>query len=148
MMRDRRVRVRLVAGAVAASVAMTMLIGASAAGAATEAGAARWRLVDYQQAGCFSPNVHDTYFGVYIQGRWRTAIDVGASGLPAGGTYDTTYAPIPPGQSAGEFTLAYVHVTLPSSTPLGSYTGSMWANDGSVTRQVPIVMNVQDRCGY
>src|SRR5262245_54595893 len=147
-MRERSMRARLSAGLVAASVAVSLLLGASAAGASTQAGAARWRLVDYQQEGCFSPNAHDTYFGVYIQGRWRSAIDVGASGLPAGGTYDTSYAPIPPGQSTGEFTLAYVHVTLPTSTPLGSYTGSMWANDGCVTRQVPIVMNVQDRCGY
>jgi hypothetical protein len=39
-----------------------------------------WQLVDYQQQACFSANVHDTWFGIWINGTWTSAIDVGAAG--------------------------------------------------------------------
>jgi hypothetical protein len=108
----------------------------------------RWQLVDYGQSGCFSQNVHDTYYGIYISGRWSTSIDVGASGLPSGGSYDTSYAPIPPGSSTGEYSLAYVHVMLNPNPPLGTYTASLWASDGRTTHQVPVTLVVKTRCGY
>ncbi len=107
-----------------------------------------WQLVDYQQQGCFSPSVHDTYFGIWINGTWNTAVDVGAAGLPAGGTYDTSYAPIPPGSSTGIYSLAYVHVSFATPPPIGVYTASIWASDGSATQSVPVTLNVVARCGY
>jgi len=107
-----------------------------------------WHLVDAQQKGCFSPRVTDSYFGVWISGRWTHEINVGASRLPAGGSFDTSYAPIPPGSSTGVYSLAYVHVSLPSSTAVGIYSASLWASDGSRTQSVPIVLDVRVRCGY
>lgn len=122
------------------------LVGiAPAAGAATPA---RWQLEDYHQRSCFDTNVHDTYYGVYVQGTWRHAIAVGADDLPAGATFDTSYAPIPPGSSGGEYTLAYVHVTLPSGTALGRYSARLWASDGTTQSWVPVGMNVRSSCGY
>ena len=109
---------------------------------------ATWHLVDYQQKACFSARVTDSYFGIWISGRWTHAINVGAQRLPAGGGYDTSYAPIAPGSSTGVYSLAYVHVTLPSSTAIGTYTASLWASDGSRWQSVPIVLDVRARCGY
>jgi hypothetical protein len=110
--------------------------------------AAPWHLEDYQQSSCFSPNVGDAYYGVYIEGRWRRSINVGASNLPPGGSFSTNYAPIPPGSSTGDYTLAYVHVTLSPLPPLGTYTASLWASTGRIRQSVPIELVVQDRCGY
>lgn len=126
------------------------LAAATAASAAPGGVAAqtRWRLVDYRQTACFDANVHDTYYGIYIKGQWARPIDIGATGLPSGGSYTTSYAPIPPGSSSGEFTLAYVHVTLSTIPSVGKYQASIWANDGSTTRQVPVVLDVRTRCGY
>jgi hypothetical protein len=135
------------AGVVAVGSAFVGALEA-AAKTAPPPGKSSWQLEDYQQRGCFSPNVHDHYFGIYIDGRWTTSIDVGASNLPAGGTYDTSYAPIPPGSSDGIYSLAYVHVSFASPPPVGLYTTSMWASDGRITRQVPITLDVRTRCGY
>jgi hypothetical protein len=107
-----------------------------------------WHLVDYGQSACFSSHVTDSYFGVWISGRWNHAIDVGAQRLPAGGGYTTSYAPILPGSSSGEYSLAYVHVMLAPTTPIGTYTASLWASDGSRSQRVPIVLDVRATCGY
>jgi hypothetical protein len=123
-----------------------MSLGGSAA--ASEARPATWTLEDYQQTGCYSPNVHDHYYAIYIDGTWRRQIYVGAAHLPEGGTYDTSYAPIPPGSSNGEYTLAYVHVTLPSTEPVGTYDAYMWASTGRTTQSVPITLEVKSSCGY
>src|SRR5437867_8582556 len=95
-----QLRGRFLAGIVAVSALLVSGLGGTAAASAPTP---RWTLEDYQQSGCFSSNVHDHYFGVYIDGRWRRQINVGAAHLPAGGTYDTSYAPIPPGSSNGEY---------------------------------------------
>jgi hypothetical protein len=133
----------------------TSLVGVEAAGARRRHPApppppppSNWQLVDYQQQACFSANVHDTYFGIWINGTWNTAVDVGAAGLPAGGVFDTSYAPIPPGSSTGIYSLAYVHVSFATPPPIGVYTASIWASDGSTTQSVPVTLNVVDRCGY
>jgi hypothetical protein len=107
-----------------------------------------WHLVDYGQKVCFSSRVTDSYFGVWISGRWTHSINVGAQRLPAGGGYDTSYAPIAPGSSTGEYSLAYVHVMLAPTTPIGAYTASLWASDGRSSQSVPIVLDVRARCGY
>jgi hypothetical protein len=130
---------------------LTSLVGAGAASAGASLRPPRtptWQLMDYQQQGCFSPNVHDTYFGIWISGQWRSSINVGAGGLPAGGAYDTSYAPIPPGSSTGQYSLAYVHVMFSTTPPIGVYTASLWASDGRTTQQVPVTINVVSRCGY
>ena len=107
-----------------------------------------WQLVDYQQSACFSPSVTTAYYGIWIRGRWTRPIDIGISNLPSGGTYWTSYAPIPPGSSDGIYSLAYVGVQIPSTTPVGTYTASLWASDGRVTRSVPVTLDVRTRCGY
>jgi hypothetical protein len=107
-----------------------------------------WRLVDYQQSACFSPSVTTAWYGIWIKGRWTRPIDIGISNLPSGGTYSTSYAPIPPGSSDGVYSLAYVGVQIPSTTPVGTYTASLWASDGRVTRSVPVTLDVRTRCGY
>jgi hypothetical protein len=107
-----------------------------------------WHLVDYGQSACFDTRVTDSYFGVWISGRWSHAINVGAQRLPAGGGYNTSYAPIAPGSSTGEYSLAYVHVILAPSTAIGTYTASLWARDGARSERVPIVLDVRATCGY
>jgi hypothetical protein len=109
---------------------------------------ARWHLEDYHQSSCFSAVSTVSYYGVYIDGTWRRSIDVGAANLPPGGSYTTSYAPIPPGSSNGDYSLAYVAVELPSNEPLGTYTASLWASTGRIRQSVPIELVVQDRCGY
>ncbi len=152
MVRGRARRVIGIA-CLAVVVGMTTLLSGAGSAAALSPlrgrpGVSAWQLVDYQQRSCFSPNVHDTYFGVWISGRWSTSINVGASGLPAGGSYDTSYAPIAPGSSTGVYSLAYVHVVLSATPPIGTYTASLWASDGRTTQQVPVTIDVQSRCGY
>lgn len=139
--RGSRTRLALVGALVGLAVTV-------AAATPAAAGAPTWRLEDYHQSGCFSTNVHDTYYGVYVQGHWTSAIDVGARGLPAGTTYDTSYAPIPPGHSDGEHTLAYVHVTMTTNPPIGHYFATLWATDGSDHQRVTVMLDVRDRCGY
>src|SRR4051812_32466146 len=97
--RSRRIQLGLTAvGAVAA-------LAASLPGAAAGRPTAHWRLVDYHQSACFSPRVTDSWYGIYLEGRWGKRVNVGASGLPGGGTFDTSDAPIRPGSSDGEGSL-------------------------------------------
>src|SRR5438093_3808677 len=84
-----------------------------------------WQLIDYQQSACFSPSVTTAYYGIWIKGSWTRPINIGISNLPSGGTYWTSYAPIPPGSSDGIYSLAYVGVQIPSTTPVGTYTASL-----------------------
>lgn len=108
----------------------------------------KWQLMDYHQSACFDTNVHDTYYGIWIKGTWKHQINVGITHLPAGGTYTTVYAPIPPGSSDGVGSLAYVHPTIPASTPVGTYTASLWASDGTTREAVPVTLVVKTSCGY
>jgi hypothetical protein len=147
-------RTRRLVGSVVLVVALAALVGAPGVASAKgqpppppPPGASSWRLVDNAQTGCFSARVHDTYFGIWIEGRWTSAIDVGASGLPAGGAFDTSYAPIAPGSSTGIYSLAYVHVSLATNPPIGTYSASLWASDGATTQQVPVTIDVRARCG-
>jgi hypothetical protein len=107
-----------------------------------------WQLMDYHQSACFDTNVHDTYYGIWIKGKWTHAINIGITHLPTGGTYTTVYAPIPPGSSDGVGSLAYVHPTIPATTPLGTYIASLWASDGKTREAVPVTLKVVTNCGY
>lgn len=128
-------------------VVVTMFVGTPlVAAAARPKPHSAWHLVDYAQRACFDTHVTDSYYGVWISGRWTHAINVGAQQLPAGGAYNTSYAPIAPGSSTGVYSLAYVHVMLPPTTPIGSYTASLWASDGSSSQSVPIVLDVRASC--
>ncbi len=131
--------------AIAAAIVLSAVLATAAAGAGT---ASRWQLVDDHQSACFSPNVTSSYYGIWISGRWRHTIDVGARALPAGGSFSTSYAPIAPGSSTGEYSLAYVRVQIPAATPVGSYSATLWASDGKHTQTVPITLNIKTRCGY
>jgi hypothetical protein len=129
------------------ATAMTT-IALAAVAAAPASAAPSWTLVDYHQTACFSPHVTSSWYGIWISGRWRHSIDVGARRLPAGGGFSASYAPIPPGSSTGEYSLAYVRVDIPATTPVGSYTAMLWASDGTRTQRVPVTLNVTTRCGY
>jgi len=111
--------------------------------------ASNWQLVDYQQKLCFSSVVTTGYFGIWISGTWTHAINIGIDGLPPGGTFWTSYAPIAPGTSTGIYSLAYVAVQLSSTTPVGTTTASLWASDGTTKESVPVTIAVQASCkGY
>lgn len=153
---------RRVWGLVAALVLLLSIVGTPAPTAAnrprptptppavTPFPGATWTLVDDHQSICyfFPQGTADTnYYGVWIQGRWTRPIAVGVSHLPAGAQTWTFSAPIPPGSSDGIGGLADVAVQLPATTPPGSYTARLWASDGTVTETVPVVLQVQSRCG-
>ena len=127
-------------------VAVAIAIGgaAGAAGAPTPS----WHLVGHHQRACYDTNVHDAWYGVFIKGSWTHAIDVGVSRLPAGGSFTTSYTPIPPGSANGRYTLAYADVVLPSSTPVATYRPVLWASDGSSRSRVRIELDVTTGCGY
>jgi hypothetical protein len=111
---------------------------------------AAWTLIDNRQSTCyfFPQSSTDTnYYGIWIQGSWTHQINIGVSKLPAGAVTWTSFAPIPAGSSDGIGSLAYVAVQLPSTTQFGTYTATLWANDGSVTEGVPVVLTVQSNCG-
>lgn len=129
----------------AAILVAGLFLGVSAGSASART--ASWQLEDYQQRACFSERVHDVYYGVYVEGRWRTPIHVGASGLPAGARYEASRT-IPPGSSSGEYSLAYVKVTLPANFAQGRYVASLWADAGAGRASVPIRMVVKESCGY
>jgi hypothetical protein len=125
-------------------MALVLAVGASAPAKVRTT----WRLVDYQQSLCFSNNVNTGWYAIYIDGRWKQPLDIGITGLPTGGTFTTSYAPIPPGSSDGEYSLAYVGVQLPSDTPLGTYTARLWAGSSQTRQSVPVTLVVKTRCGY
>jgi hypothetical protein len=123
------------------------LLGAVATGGEA-APTATWQLMNDNQTACYSPRVTSSYYGIWIKGSWTHAIRVGISRLPAGGSFTTSYAPIPPGSSTGVYSLAYVDATIPATTPVGTYTASLWANDGTTRESVPVTLVVKARCGY
>jgi hypothetical protein len=109
---------------------------------------ATWQLMDYHQSSCFDQHVNDTYYGIWIKGKWTHQINIGITRLPAGGSYTTDYAPIPPGSSDGVGSLAYVHAMIPANTPVGTYTARLWASDGTTREAVPVTLVVKSSCGY
>ena len=118
------------------------LLGSGSAAAAGSA--ASWKLIDNHQRTCYvSSRGGTSYYGIWISGTWRHRINVGAQGLPAGGSYYTSYAPIPPGSSDGVGSLAYVALVLPAGASVGTYTSSLWASDGRTRQTVPITEVVQ-----
>jgi hypothetical protein len=128
--------------ALVATVLMTLLAGP--AQAAKPAAKPTWQLIDYQQKTCFVSSRGGTnYYGIWISGHWTRKINIGASGLPAGGSFATSYAPIPPGSSDGVGSLAYVAVTLPAGSAVGTSTASLWAADRVTRETVPITLVVQ-----
>ena len=107
---------------------------------------ANWQLVDYSQKICFTSTSTTGWFGIWISGTWTHSVSIGIDGLPAGGSFTTSYAPIAPGTSTGVYSLAYVGVQLASKTPVGSTTASLWASDGTTKKSVPVTIVVQASC--
>jgi hypothetical protein len=125
-------------------LAVTFLGNGQAVAARSTTAAATWQLIDNHQRTCYvSTRGGTNYYGVWISGTWRHRINIGADALPAGGSYYTSYAPIPPGSSDGIGSLAYVAVVLPVGAAVGTYTSSMWASDGRYKQAVPITLVVQ-----
>ena len=134
------------AAAMIASVAAFVPLEAGAAAAAPPP--STWHLVGHHQHACFDSNVHDAWFGVFIKGTWTHSIEIGMKVLPAGGTYSTSYAPIPAGTANGKYTLAYADAKLAKTTPIGTYKAVLWASDGSSRDQVRVELDVTNDCGY
>jgi hypothetical protein len=129
---------------VATLVAMSFLGSGQAAVARSTTTTATWQLIDNHQRTCYvSTRGGTSYYGIWISGTWRHRINIGADQLPAGGSYYTSYAPIPPGSSDGIGSLAYVAVVLPVGAAVGTYTSSLWASDGRRKQAVPIELVVQ-----
>jgi hypothetical protein len=121
-----------------------MYPGSGPAVAARTTPAATWQLIDNHQRSCYvSTRAGTSYYGIWISGTWRHRINIGATGLPGGGSYYTSYAPIPAGSSDGIGSLAYVAVAMPAGASVGTYTASMWASDGKTRQAVPITLVVQ-----
>ena len=110
-----------------------------------------WQLIDYAQTDCVSItgpySDEPIYFGIYLQGRWNRTITAGVSGAPGGSTSWGSYLPLRPGASDGKYSLAYVVVQVAPDTPIGVYTVSLWADDGTTRQAVPVTIQVVDRCG-
>jgi hypothetical protein len=132
---------------VLAAAIVGVLFATVLAGTAAAKPGPAWQLVDYHQRQCYDGNPTHVLYTIEIDGHWRHAIDVGID-LPSGGSYTTSYAPIPPGSSQGRYALANVTV-FPSGIATGSYTLSLWATDGTIRDAVPVTLAVQDSCvGY
>jgi hypothetical protein len=139
----RSTRPGLTALLLATMLAVTLL-GSGQAAAARSAPTAKWQLIDNHQRTCYVGTRGGTsYYGIWISGTWKHRINVGASALPPGGSYYTSYAPIPAGSSNGVGSLAYVAVVLPTGAAVGTYTSSLWASDGRTKQAVSITLVVQ-----
>jgi hypothetical protein len=88
------------------------------------------------------------YYAIFLSGTWASSVDVGATGLPAGATYWTNYAPFAPATSTGQYSLGDVAVSFPANLPLGTVTVSVWAGDGTTVQSVSWTLRVQAKCGY
>jgi hypothetical protein len=109
-----------------------------------------WQLVDWDQSACLSIDTPNptTYYGIYINGRWNSNINAGLRNPPAGSMQWGSYLPVPPGSSTGEYSLAYVALEIAPDTPVGFYTISLWASDGTTRQSVPVTLEVAKDCGY
>ena len=164
-MRFRRWR----AAAILAPAAM-MAATFTGATAATASTSPTWQLLDEFTGSplCNLTTGSSVIMQVVLSGTWSTPITVGASNLPAGGSYSfnglrldgyrLTGAtnPIPPGSAPGNGVIifgprdtehAYVEVILPPGLALGStVTITMFATDGTTTQTIPVTILTQNSC--
>lgn len=96
-----------------------------------------------------------------LSGTWTRPVNFGLSNAPPGSTIGRTtfvngnpvpYQPIAPGSGDGSGgALGRVEVTYHlGATPTGTYTASLWASDGVVTKRLPLTLVVKtEKCsGY
>jgi hypothetical protein len=128
-----------------------LLLMAFGTQSATAKKARAWQLIDYAQSACVSITGRyadqPVYYGIYLQGRWNRTVNAGVSGAPSGSTSWGSYLPLRPGSSDGKYSLAYVAVQVAPDTPIGLYTVSLWADDGTTRQAVPVTIEVVDTCG-
>jgi hypothetical protein len=165
MMRSWRWR----AAAILAPAGMmaAMFTGATAATASTSP---TWQLLDEFTGTpvCNLTTGASDALQVVLSGTWSSPITVGASNLPAGGSYHfyglklngyrltAATNPIPPGSAPGNGVIifgprvtehAYVVVNLPPGLALGStVTITMFATDGTTTETIPVPILIQNSC--
>lgn len=133
---------RRLAGLVAGLVAAFALTLASA----PQAAAATWTLDDvpgHPQRICVHPDHGwpNTYYLVPISGTWTTVITAGVSDLPPG-SYSNGGA-VHPSESGGF--IGMVHVSI-APLPVGDYTATLWADDGTETQTVPVMISSSEDC--
>jgi hypothetical protein len=153
----------------AAMMAAALGITATASPAAASSG---WQLVD-EFAGhpvCYSTGGGSNYLQIDLSGSWAAPVSIGASGLPAGGSYSTYIlyqtgyqytagsSPIPPGSSNGTGPLsvgpqttarAYVLTAIPAGLQQNSsFTITLWASDGTTTQTEPVPIVIKASCRH
>ncbi|UED86585.1 DUF5980 family protein [Streptomyces profundus] len=115
---------------------------------ATPAAAATWTLEHtpgHPQRVCVAPERGwpNTYFLAPVSGTWDTVITTGLSDLPPG-SYSNGGA-INPGEGRDGSYIGLVHVSI-APAPAGDYTATLWADDGTETQTVPVMISFQEEC--
>jgi hypothetical protein len=105
-------------------------------------------LLDNHQTVCNDGRASNAFYRIQIRGTWTTSVQVGLANLPYNATFATHWAPIPPGSSDGQETLAFVELRLGEQLPVGNYVAKMWAKDGSQYQAVPVTLEVRSFCRY
>src|SRR5260221_5572595 len=107
-----------------------------------------WRLLDGHSTICYDGQSTGVFFRVQIRGSWTKTVDVWVDNLPKNASFATIAAPISPGSSNGEDTLAFVNLQFDNSIPRGTYTSTLLVSDGGSIESVPITVKVRNVCGY
>lgn len=134
--------------AIALATTLLALVGAApvaAASAAPASAPSSWTLVDLPQRICATPDDPRTlYYFVVLDGTWSTAIAVDYTGMPAG---VEVYHPLTalPGSGDGHVVQVLAAFRLSDVAP-GRYVPQLRATDGSVTQNVPVVLDIRTSC--
>jgi YD repeat-containing protein len=116
----------------------------------TAATASTWELDDADQRICMhTTDGHWTYFLVQINGSWSKVIQSKLESLPPGFTSNDGLLvgpgsnPTHPGGQAIVQSLVEMKV---APLPVGVYTASLTATDGTETQSAPVTIDVKVRC--
>ncbi len=118
---------------------------------ATPASAATWTL-EYNpehppQRLCAQPERGwpRTFFLAPVSGYWDTVITTGVRNLPPG-SYSNGGAITPSDWDEDrQRYVGYVHVSI-APTPVGEYVAELWADDGTETQTMPVIISIKEDC--
>ncbi|WP_327103452.1 DUF5980 family protein [Nonomuraea glycinis] len=116
----------------------------------TAATASTWELDDMDQRICIhTTDGHWTYFLVQINGSWSKVIQSKLENLPPGFTSMDGLLVGPgsnPSRPGGQAIVQSLIEMKVAPLPVGTYTASLTATDGTETQSVPVTINVKVRC--
>jgi len=106
----------------------------------------------YRNGGTPTPTI---WILINLSGSWSSAVNFGARDLPPGATLVRTtfvngnpvpYQPIPAGSGDGSGgALGRLEVTYhQGSTPVGSYSATLWAKDNGTEKTLPVTLVVKN----